>query len=83
MKKEYDIVTTVELEGGVAKMCNLSDYVWEKAMEQEKQNGLSALVCTLSTLLADAEEIYQAVIKNEVYKDISREKIIELLNGKV
>lgn len=39
MKTEYDIVTTVELEGGLAKMCNLSDYIWEKATESGMQKG--------------------------------------------
>lgn len=39
MKTDYDIVTTVELEGGLAKMCNLSDYIWEKATEGGMQKG--------------------------------------------
>ena len=40
MKKKYDIVTTVELEGGLAKMCNLSDYIEDKAMQQGIQQGI-------------------------------------------
>ncbi len=40
MKEEYDIVTTVELEGGLAKMCNLSEYIEEKAIEKGLQKGL-------------------------------------------
>jgi len=40
MKEEYDIVTTVELEGGMAKMCNLSDYIWEKAMTEGTALGI-------------------------------------------
>ncbi len=40
MKEEYDIVTTVELEGGLAKMCNLSEYIEEKAIEKGLQQGI-------------------------------------------
>jgi predicted RND superfamily exporter protein len=43
LKEEYNIVTTVELEGGLATMCNLSDYIEEKGIEK----GLSALVNSL------------------------------------
>ena len=33
MKADYDIVTTVELEGGLVKMCNLSEYIEEKGID--------------------------------------------------
>ena len=89
MEEEYNIVTTVELEGGMAKMCNLSEYIWEKgaeeerqksqaALEEERQNGLFALVNSLKDFV-QGEALYQAVIKNEVYKDLSREEVFECL----
>ena len=84
MKEEYDIVTTVELEGGLAKMCNLSEYIEEKAiakgLEQGLEQGLSALVNTIKGFTTNAEDIYQAVIKNEAYKDTPREEILKYLN---
>ena len=44
LKEEYDIVTTVELEGGLASMCNLSDYIEEigiqKGIEQGMEKGI-------------------------------------------
>ena len=40
MQQEYDIVTSVELEGGLAKMCNLSDYIEEKAIEKGRTEGI-------------------------------------------
>ena len=40
MKEEYDIVTTVELEGGLAKMCNLSEYIEEKGIAKGIQQGI-------------------------------------------
>jgi len=41
MKEEYDIVTSVELEGGLAKMCNLSDYIEEKGLEKGIEQGIA------------------------------------------
>ena len=41
MKHKYDIVTSVELEGGLAKMCNLSDYIEEKALEKGRTEVLA------------------------------------------
>ena len=40
MKTEYNIVTDVELEGGLVKMCNLSDYIEEKAIERGMKKGI-------------------------------------------
>ena len=76
MKDDYEIVTTVELEGGLVKMCNLSEYIEEKGIEK----GLSALVNSLKDYV-QGEALYQAVIKNEVYKDISREDVFKYLNA--
>lgn len=39
MQEKYDIVTTVEMEGGLAKMCNLSDYIEEKGIQKGKREG--------------------------------------------
>ena len=46
-----------------------------KALEQ----GLSALVNTIKNFTSDAEEIYQAVIKNEAYKNTPREDVLKYL----
>ena len=52
MKEEYDIVTTVELEGGLAKMCNLSEYIEEKGIEKELQQGIEhGIYITLVSLV--------------------------------
>lgn len=74
MEENYDIVTNVELEGGLVSMCNLSDYIEEKGIEK----GLSALVNSLKDYV-QGEALYQTVIKNEVYKDVSREDVFKLL----
>ena len=87
MNEDYDIVTTVELEGGLVSMCNLSDYIEEQGIaqgiaqgiEQGIEQGLSALVNSLKDFV-QGEALYQAIIKNEVYKDISREDVFKYLS---
>lgn len=54
MREEYGIVTTVELEGGLAKMCNLSEYIEERATERGMQKGIQQGI--LSTLTALVRE---------------------------
>lgn len=44
--------------------------------------GLSALVSTLKTMLNDFDKVYEAIIKNEAYADVSREKVLEYYNHK-
>ena len=87
MKKEYDIVTTLDLEGGLAKMCNLSDYIEEKGLqrgvqigiEQGIEQGLAAMVKSLKVYIQGEEDIYQAVIRNEIYQKFTREEVLKYL----
>ena len=51
-----------------------------QGLEQGMEQGLSALVTTIKGFTTDAEEIYQAVIKNEAYKDTPREEVFIYLN---
>ena len=52
----------------------------EIGLKQGMEQGLSALVTTIKGFTTDAEEIYQAVIKNEAYKDTPREEVFKYLN---
>ncbi len=93
MKNEYDIVTTVALEGGLAKMCNLSDYIEEKGIQHGVQigiekgiekgieQGLAALVKSLSAFIRGEEELYQTVIKNEIYQNLSRDEVLKYVKN--
>ena len=47
----------------------------KEALEQ----GLSALVSSLKNFITNEEDIYQAVIKNEAYKNISWEEVFKYL----
>lgn len=64
MQKKFDIVTTVELEGGLAKMCNLSEYIEEKAMERGVKKGIEQGV-SLGTYKTLASLIKQGIITME------------------
>lgn len=50
LEEEFDIVTTVELEGGLAAMCNLSDHIEERGMERGMEQGM---LQTLFSLIED------------------------------
>ena len=55
----------------------------ERGLEQGRAEGhirgLTALVDTIRSFTDNKEEIYQAVIKNEVYKDTPREEVFKYL----
>lgn len=49
----------------------------EQGMEQGRQDGIVALVHTLKNILSDPDAIYQAVIQNEVYKNLTKEEVMQ------
>ncbi len=51
----------------------------ERGLEQGLECGLEALVKSLSVWISDTEALYQAVIKNENYKNISKEHMLKYL----
>ena len=69
-------------------MCNLSDYIEEKGIqhgvqigiEQGIEQGLAALVKSLSTFIR-GEELYQTVIKNEIYQNLSRDEVLKYVKN--
>ena len=50
-----------------------------QGLEQGLEQGLSALVNSLKDFIVDKDVLYQAVIKNEAYKDTPREEIMKYL----
>lgn len=51
------------------------EYKAKDILKQGKEIGLDALVNTLKSMLPDAESVYEAVIKNEEYRDVTLEQI--------
>lgn len=48
---------------------------YQYGVEDGIERGLSALITTLKKRLLNLEEVYNAVIENEVYKDVTREQV--------
>ena len=40
LKEQYDFVTSIELEGGLERMCNLSERIEEKALQKGIELGI-------------------------------------------
>ena len=70
-------------EGETIDMCKaLQDWAAKErreGREEGKQEGLAALVSSLRNFIRDAEDIYLAVIKNEAYKDTTKEEVLKFL----
>ena len=52
----------------------------EIGLEQGLEQGLSALINSLKVYVTNPEELYQAVIKNDAYKNTTREEVLKYLN---
>ena len=52
----------------------------EIGIEQGLEQGLSALVNSLKPFFKDKEDLYQAIVRNEAYKDTPREEVLKYLN---
>ena len=63
-------------------MCKVLDEIKERGIREGKAEGkaegLGALVRSLRIFLPDFEKLYQAIIMNAEYADVSREQVKEL-----
>ena len=75
LEERYGIDTTVEMEGGLQQMCNLSDLIIEKGIEKGKAEGETLLGNLITKLFAagrasDAElAAKDEKIRKELYKE--------------
>lgn len=58
-------------------MCKAIKELIADGREEGREEGLRALVFSLSLLLPDSDAVYQAIIKNEGYNNISKEQIMK------
>lgn len=72
-----EIATVMMKKEGETTMCNVLDA--REARGEER--GLSALISSLKNFISDEEALYQAVIRNEIYKNISLETVREYLQA--
>ena len=47
----------------------------EKGMKKGMEKGLSALVASLKPFMTDFQQLYQAVIKNEIYQNVTQAQV--------
>ena len=47
----------------------------KKGMEKGMEKGLSALVASLKPFMTDFQQLYQAVIKNEIYQNVTQAQV--------
>lgn len=50
-----------------------------EGLTEGRAEGLEALVATLKQIVTDREELFQMVIKNDTYKDLTREDVFKYL----
>lgn len=62
---------------GKINMCTAIKEMIEEGKTEGKEAGLRALVDSLSLLLPDFDAVYQAVIRNEDYKSVTKEQAMK------
>ena len=72
LKDAYGLKLTKEVEGEVSDMCSYAAAMEKKGIEK----GLKALVESLNEYIKDFDSLYSAVIRNEDYKDVTREEVL-------
>ena len=91
LKTEYGLRVTKTIEGEVKDMCTYGDGIERDALKKGRKEGraegrkegraegLDALVKSLTKFTKSFDELYDAVVANEAYKTVTREKVRELL----
>mgnify|MGYP003280016611 CR=1 FL=1 len=73
LENEYGITMTYEEKEEVEKMCNLSEYVWEKGIQEGIQTGIN---------YGELQNLVRMVLK-KMRKDVSYEITAELFEEPV
>lgn len=72
MQEDFDIVTSVELEGGYAQMCNLADGIEERGIQRGFNQGkLSVLFSLLQqNIITISKAAEEAGLSPEEFKTL-------------
>ena len=70
---ENDEVQLEELKEAYRQIMEYLD----RKLEKGRADGLAVLVKILKSIFNDFNKVYDEVIKNEIYADITREKVME------
>ena len=77
LKSIYGLKMTKEVEMEVTALCTYATAMENKGITKEKERGLEALVKSLKVYISDFDTLYMAVIKNETYKEVSKEAVMK------
>ena len=75
LEKDYGLPLTKEIAKEVTEMCTYATRMENKGLEKGLEKGLRALVKSLKDYIKDFDSLYDAVIKNEDYANVSKEHV--------
>lgn len=75
LQNKYGLPLTKELEMEVTEMCTYATSMENKGIEKGIEKGLRALVNSLKAYIKDFDSLYEAIIKNEDYANVSKEQV--------
>ena len=78
LEDNYNIPMSVELEGRLVEMCNLSDLVEQKGIEQGIEQGINSTIRTFKKFSAGDDVVISSLIEDY---NLSREKAEEYLKN--
>jgi len=65
-------------EGEMFSMCKAIDDLKESERREEQKEGLSSLVNILASMLPDIDTIYNKIISEKKYQNVTREQVEKL-----
>jgi hypothetical protein len=71
LENDYGLPLTKEIEDEVTSMCTYATSMENKGIEK----GLKALVNSLKVYIKDFNKLYEAIIQNEDYANVSKEQV--------
>jgi len=80
LKSEYTLKLTKEVEVEVSDLCTYATAMENKGIVIGTDKGLEALVKSLKVYINDFDELYKAVIKNEIYEKVSKDDVMKYYN---
>ncbi len=79
LENDYGLPLTKEIEDEVTSMCtyatSMENKGIEKGLKKGTEKGLKALVNSLKVYIKDFNKLYEAIIQNEDYANVSKEQV--------
>ncbi len=75
LENRYGLPLTKEVKEEVTKMCTYATSIENKGISKGMEKGLRALVNSLKAYIKDFDSLYEAIIQNEEYANVSKEQV--------